>query len=949
MALLGFGVVLILGASVGPVNARFALSRGGRQDYLYFRRDVNTSTPAGFFNGTAVTSQIHQNIPEVAFCTPRVYLEAKANDTSIHLGASDFAAEWTRGMGVARLDPALPGENLSAGLPLPACIVSSEWAETYQVVPGTRLHVTVPGLGVALPLHVTGIFDAVTGGFDDNTPYVSTSTLRLPLPEVVIDLRALWDRYPQYEARVNCLAITLEHSADYYDMEDYEGSGMRLRALAARINAVIGPTDWHVNYINYVEFEDSQEFLLAVYFITGFASLGTVVLCAILIYSSLSTATAETVREFGILRVLGARRQQVFWLVILQGGFVASVAVGIAVPVSIILSRFAVIPLMNLVLVNLWTVEMGTVVEPLALLAPVCVGFGTSLVVSLLPAVRAFRLTPVQALYPDRLLETGARQDRERLLAFEASREEHPRHVPEFHEAEKKPSGIPYVVAGVVITGTCLGFIFLIPDLVLYGGLFRFVNLLIALLFVTIVGLILLSLGVNARLLAGFVRAFKHLTGRLGEILRVGVLKHQRRNRTIGVMLVLSCSLTYFSLSFARRIGSLLVERIQVRYGADIRIVVPEELNWSFRADTPGDLMRIEGIESASSLSEARHIVDAARSGFHFDPNSSVSFTLSDLGGFQDKDVRILVIDEYYERTAFRTQRRMVEGDFERGFSSLFPATREEGEFNVLIGSRTAERLHLHAGNAARLSLDRNDGEIYQTHEARVTGVYETLPGLSSLGEELFMHEADYSIVVSRAQLIAKYGFSADIGADTLLVKLAREADPAAVMARLRDLIGPRISDCRVYVYADEVETERAMSFFGQVFTFAVFVVLLAMTISGLASATYSTFLERRHEFKIFRALGLSIEKVRRLLFLESLVVFLVNALVGFGIGFLTFLNFEELSYYVMGVHGEATSPFPLIFASLGIAALLLFVQIRRIFRKHVKQAVLTDIIRGER
>jgi ABC-type antimicrobial peptide transport system permease subunit len=110
-------------------------------------------------------------------------------------------------------------------------------------------------------------------------------------------------------------------------------------------------------------------------------------LAAIGVYGVKSYVVAQRTREMGIRMALGARRADVLWLVLRDGGRMTVVGLAIGLPIAIGID------------VALGTLTNGVLtVDPFALVAaPLALGAAAG-VASYVPARRATRISPIDAL-----------------------------------------------------------------------------------------------------------------------------------------------------------------------------------------------------------------------------------------------------------------------------------------------------------------------------------------------------------------------------------------------------------------------------------------------------------------------------------------------------------------------------------------------------------------------
>jgi ABC-type antimicrobial peptide transport system permease subunit len=118
-----------------------------------------------------------------------------------------------------------------------------------------------------------------------------------------------------------------------------------------------------------------------------FAAALTLLLACMGVYGLLAYSVTARVREIGVRMALGAARGTVVWMIVRDG-------LAIAVP-GVLLGALCSWPAGRLVRARLYGIAPG---DPRTLLTAAALFLGTVLVASLVPAVRASRVTPLDAL-----------------------------------------------------------------------------------------------------------------------------------------------------------------------------------------------------------------------------------------------------------------------------------------------------------------------------------------------------------------------------------------------------------------------------------------------------------------------------------------------------------------------------------------------------------------------
>ncbi|MGH3994696.1 MAG: ABC transporter permease, partial [Pseudonocardiaceae bacterium] len=131
-----------------------------------------------------------------------------------------------------------------------------------------------------------------------------------------------------------------------------------------------------------------------------------VVVAAFLVFNTFSITVAQRIREFGLLRTLGAKRRQILAAVVGESALIGATgtALGVAGGFG---AAWALQQLLKTIGVDL--PNTGNVFVPRTAIVAVLLGMGVSFVASLVPALRATRVTPMAALRDAELPEARTR------------------------------------------------------------------------------------------------------------------------------------------------------------------------------------------------------------------------------------------------------------------------------------------------------------------------------------------------------------------------------------------------------------------------------------------------------------------------------------------------------------------------------------------------------------
>jgi putative ABC transport system permease protein len=288
---------------------------------------------------------------------------------------------------------------------------------------------------------------------------------------------------------------------------------------------------------------------------------------AFLIFNTFSITVAQRMREFALLRTLGASRRQVWRAVIGEGlilGFVGGI-IGFALGIATAALLRALFKAIGADLPS-----QGVVIQTRTVVITVLVGTIVSLVASLSPAIRAMRVPPVEAL-------------REGAVAMS-------------HEASRRLAIFAGVLLAVGIALMCIG---LFGSLKSDSAAISFMGGGAALTFLAVA---LLSPRL-VRPLASFIgRPIERLTGITGQLARENSVRQPGRTAVTAAALMIGVALVTFASIFAAGAKATINDAID----ANLKSAFVVQNTDGFSPFSPEVLKSVDAVDGVSSVSGVR-------------------------------------------------------------------------------------------------------------------------------------------------------------------------------------------------------------------------------------------------------------------------------------------------------------------------------------------------------
>ncbi len=659
--------------------------------------------------------------------------------------------------------------------------------------------------------------------------------------------------------KVHFLAGAFDNPRSYYDARDLHSSVMRLKDAGESLSTTLG-LDHQILLPKAAAITAFQNFTSPVRVVFGVFAVFALAITGLLIYSLISVAVEERVREYAILRTLGARRRRIFQLVLGESAALCLLGVAPGVLAGIGFAQ---------IVVNFVELAMKAEGDPVTLLVSnqtllLTLGAGAALSIgsALAPALRATRLKLADALAP---LRTG-----------------------QIAEAPREEGGAnrPLLATGLALSGLSVVVFFILPGAFLSGNPSLIGTVVLCLLLTILLGFTLVSVGALP-LVERVTLAFTGwVYGASAELAARNLSRHRRRNTATALMFSLSVSFVIFIASLISLFSGATMALVEQTNGADLRLQ-------SGGPPNPEMMDELRGIDGVASVSEVRQLRPRSNRGVAYD------VVLGDVVGMKQLWVTAAGIDTDFAGTLFTNGVQFAEGGLD-AFAALaadtgFAATGAEtnAAFPPVILSQAAARfLDLEADDPVQLTFQL--GAQRRVHRFRVEAVCGALPGFRNF-------RARVAAAVGSGVLLSRPAFDAmtegapdEAFHSTFLARVGDADKQRAVAHRLREEFGVRYQ-FGVESVAEQKSKARALYWVTQVFFGLLMVVAVIIAVFSLIAAMATSVIERRWEIGVLKSLGLRRGHLLRIFLCESVTLTLSSGvsggLMGFGLAWLFMLQ----------------------------------------------------------
>jgi ABC-type antimicrobial peptide transport system permease subunit len=729
--------------------------------------------------------------------------------------------------------------------------------------------------------------------------------------------------------RVHVLAGALRDPKGYYDARDLQASVRQLKQAGAAIAAEVG-VGYDIRLPKAAAIATFQYFTSPIRAFFGVFALLALSITALLIYSIVSVAVEERIREYAILRTLGGKRRDIIRLVLSESFLLCLAGVVPGVLAGVGLARFGV-----KLVERIMRAEGDVIVlqiSPATLWLALAAGVFLSLGSALLPALQAVRWRIVDALDPFRRGQ-----------------------IPADPPAEDRFIR-PLLFVGLALSALSVVVFFVLPTAFLSGDPSLIGTVVLCLLLTILLGFTLVALGalpfVERVVMAVIGRAF----GPAAELAGRNLTRHRRRNTTTALMFILSVSWVIFIASLAALFSRTSMAMVEHFNGADIRI----QSDGSAAETLKSDLARIEGV---ATVSEVSYLRGRTRGGIAYD------VVISDLVGMKQLWVVPFGVDAnlpqvlYLDRIQYEeggpdalTQlagRRpepgsvkavavadrgavVVESETERPSPAPGPKI-EMDEIPPLILSLAAARfLDVRRGDLVRLSFRL--GAVRKDRRFRIEAVCGAMPGFDNFRSRV-AHAVGSGVLLPLASFQAMtVAAPADALQSRFFLKTAPgEAAQKSVAQKIRDDFDVRFR-FGVKSTVERKNEARKLYWVTQVLFGLLLAVAIVIAVFALIASMATAAIERRWEVGVLKALGLRRGQLFRMFLGEAVVLTLAAGLVGGAIGFSLAYLFVLQAAALIEVPVVFTMPYLTFLATFAVSllagALAAYIPTRRLLHR---------------
>lgn len=918
--ILGIMTSIILLTAIGMVNdtlsynyMEIVTSTTGNADILISRRIQTDLNYNPFFNESIIETNLN-DIEGVEELFPRIMMLVRAesdkttSNYSLQLYGINFLKESTNGhigdLNIVNSEGDETGEIYNDEPNIGECVLLWNSAQLLNVSAGD--YVQVDYLGESADLEVIEVCRQ------------EFKFTELENTLIIVNIEQAQAIITRGRTEINFIAGTLDNPESIYDVRDVDLTLRKLRTIGTRIQSNLDPNEYTVSMPKLDELSAQQFTLIAMTIIFWFITIISVLITGILINSILSTSSEERVREYGVLRVLGGKKTFPVKIVVFEGFFMGLTGSIFGIIIGLIFTP----PIVNalFVLTGSPFQNFDYIIQPQTIFLAFVIGSATSLVISLLPAIKTSKLNIIKSITPFHSKEEG-------------------------WEVKKEGSmNVRNFLIGMAIATIGMVVFILLPNILVTGNFMSIAGLFIGLLGAILIGLVFSSIGIVPIIQSAVLYMISPFIRKYYNIIKISLKRNRRRNTSTIVMFALSFSFIFFITSVTEMETENTALNLRFQYGSDLIII-----NQGLDATVDG-----VSLEMANELTSLVGIDDSAITLYNmFDLTSifSIAFGFGEEGGFDEESINeaFLNIFEFYTQQR-QSKYQVIASDIARhdeleiGFIGI-----EENYYNIMdrelfIWSSPSSGFNysfsqlfnhndtciIATSLASRLGIEDIGEKVLLTFYdpgkeddkgtpilLEVVGISGGMPGFFNFRSSEISAQGG-GIMVSLDNYMNLMNVS-NAGEDNMMID--------KIFINLLDGSEENIEETKEEIntiYSDKDflldDAVSKINFMNEMFerqsTMLEVITWFAIAIAvfGLVSTMYAIMLERKFEIGILRSLGMKTRNVRNLFLIESILILLSSGTMGTIIG--------TYSAYLMETNIGLFTELPIVF-SIPVDALL--------------------------
>lgn len=906
--IMGIAISIMLLTVVGSLNDSISFSyldqataQSGSADIIFSRQlqaDINFDL---FFDQNLIESKLQGKIDEIDYYFPRILMLAELThldpDTNkniqkriIFYGINSTLEQNSNKMGDLYLCDANrnPTKEIFKGpIPNGHCILTRTAAKLFNVKVGDNITLRYLNDNPSL------VVDAIV---QQNLRFSSVENT------LIITELSWAQSFLKQNGRVNYVLSTIRNREYVYDTRDIQGTIRELRLVAEEIQNLIG-FEYQVTLPKMMQLEYTEQTSQTMTIMFLFLTIFSMMITGILINSILSTNIEERIREFGIMLVVGSKKNFPVGLVMTTGFIMSIIGTGLGILLGLAMGPIFLTWVYGTF--SQFLEPLQFIILPETILLTASIGIGITTVISFIPALKAARIHIVKAIDPTR----SKQQENEFQIKKEGS-----------VSARLMLFGIGIATIGLLI-------FILFPRIIALGDMNLTVTLFVALLLCVLLGLVFACVGIVPIFEKLISQIFKPFIKKYFPVYELSLSRYRRRNTGNVVMFALTFSFIFFISSFLEMRDANAGVFLEFQYGSDLVLSNSGNPlnNNSVDIKLYNELNEFPGIKSTAPI--LHNSIDFAKIGsivttfteegidfdtFDFDaifgtiPKQSAY--VGDIGGYREQFCNIIGVNETYVDTINKDLLMWdtSTGSSDDSFTQLF-----NNRNSCIIAKALADELGVtELGQTIRVTFyPEDEGEDIGVQVAqgymwgvsrgmgnitllKVVGVSAGMPGVWNFRSSQINLGLGLGVMLNMEDYLYYMNYDNPNGNNQLVDK---------VLINLIDNSEDNIKEMQTFIknyfgetykfIIDEAGSkiallERQNASINMIMNALLFFAII-ISLFGLISSMYATMLERMFELGILRTMGLKSYEVRTMLMIEAITIMLAAGTMGMLIGIL--------------------------------------------------------------